>query len=147
MSENKELLMELAKQLISEEEIENAVRQVVEKRVNYHVEREIEAIVNRIISEKGEGYIVEMVDKVLNAQVRTDDGWGRVEKYDSFENFVREKISQKSYNRNEWDINRTIRDQVDKKISEVAKKLAERESKDRTDAILKELAAEYAEKN
>ena len=147
MSENKELLMELAKQLISEEEIENAVRQVVENRVNYHVEREIEAIVNRIISEKGEGYIVEMVDKVLNAQVRTDDGWGRVEKYDSFENFVREKISQKSYNRSEWDINRTIRDQVDKKISEVAKKLAERESKDRTDAILKELAAEYAEKN
>lgn len=147
MGDNKEVLMELAKQLISEEEIEYAVRQVIEKRVNYHVECEIQAIVHKIIQEKGEGYIVEMVDKVLSAPVKTDDGWGSVEKYDSFENFVRDKIRQKSFSRSEWDISRTIRDQVDKKISEIAAKLAKQEVKDRTDAVLKELASEYVEKN
>ena len=144
MDENKDILLELAKQLISEEEIKSAVWKVVADRVDYHVSQEIGNIVRDIIHEKTEGYIREMVDDVLSQPVKTDDGWGRVEKYDSFEAFVKEKIKDKSYNRSAWDIQTSIRKYVEEKIRDIAEKLTKKESKDRSEEILKELASEYA---
>ena len=145
MEDNKEFLLELAKQLISKEEIKNAVREVVRDRLDYHVDNELRQIVHDILHEKGEGYITEMINEALSRPVKKDDGWGHVERYDSFENFVRDQIKQKSYDRSAWELELKIRRCVENKIKEVAKDLAEQEAKDRSAAILKELATETAE--
>lgn len=145
MDNNKEILMELARQLISEEELMAAIRSVVRERLNYHVENELRQIVHDILNEKAEGYIREMVDNAFSQPVKKDDGWGHVEKYDSFDNFVRDQIAKRSYDRSQWDIQSSIRSHIENKIKEVAKKLTEQESKDRSAEILHELAKEYTE--
>ena len=145
MDNNKEILMELAKQLISEEELMAAIRSVVRERLNYHLENELRQIVHEILDEKGKDFIVEMIENALKQPVKKDDGWGHVEKFDSFENFVREEIKKRTYDRSQWDIQGSIRGHIENKIKEVAKKLTEQESKDRSAEILHELAKELTE--
>ena len=145
MDNNEEILMELAKQLISEEELMAAIRSVVRERLNYHLENELRPIVHEILDEKGKDFIVEMIENALKQPVKKDDGWGHVEKFDSFENFVREEIKKRTYDRSQWDIQGSIRGHIENKIKEVAKKLTEQESKDRSAEILHELAKEYTE--
>lgn len=145
MDNNKDILMELAKQLISEEEIMAAIRCVVRERLDYHLENELRQIVYEILNEKSKGFIVEMIEDVLKQPVRKDDGWGHVEKFDSFEDFVKEEIKKRTYDRNQWDIQSSIRRHIENKIQEVAKKLTEQESKNRSAEILHELAKEYTE--
>ena len=147
MDNNKEILMELAKQLISEEELMAAIRSVVRERLNYHLENELRQIVHEILDEKGKGFIVEMIENALKQPVKKDDGWGHVEKFDSFENFVREEIKKRTYDRSQWDIQGSIRGHIENKIKEVAKKLTEQESKDRSAEILHELAKELPQDN
>lgn len=143
MNDNKDVLMELAKQLISEDEIKRAIRSIISERVNYHVEESIRSIVTDILKEKSNGYIEGMVNDALSRPIRKDDGWGSVERYESFDEFVKDQIKKKSFDRSQWDIQGEIRSAVDKKIRTVAEKLAKQEAKDRSAAILKELAEEY----
>ena len=145
MSENKNLLMDLAKQLISEEDLQYAVKSAVSEYLNYHMYSELQGIVSKVLDEKCNGYIREEIDKILASPVKTDDGWGRVEKYDSFESLVKEKIKEKSIDRSQWNIQSLVRNMVENKIKDVAEKLIKQESKDRAALIIKELAREHAE--
>lgn len=145
MSENKNLLMDLAKQLISEEDLQYAVKSAVSEYLNYHMYSELQGIVSKVLDEKCNGYIREEIDKILASPVKTDDGWGRVEKYDSFESLVKEKIKEKSIDRSQWNIQSLVRNMVENKIKDVAEKLIKKESKDRAALIIKELAREHAE--
>ncbi|MBQ9255738.1 MAG: hypothetical protein IJ181_01225 [Acidaminococcaceae bacterium] len=145
MSENKNLLMDLAKQLISEEDLQYAVKSAVSEYMNHHMYSELQGIVSKVLDEKCNGYIREEIDKILASPVKTDDGWGRVEKYDSFESLVKEKIKEKSIDRSQWNIQSLVRNMVENKIKDVAEKLIKQESKDRAALIIKELAREHAE--
>lgn len=145
MSENKNLLMDLAKQLISEEDLQYAVKSAVCEYLNHHMYSELQGIVSKVLDEKCNGYIREEIDKILASPVKTDNGWGRVERYDSFESLVKEKIKEKSIDRSQWNIQSMVRNMVENKIKDVAEKLIKQESKDRAALIIKELAREHAE--
>ena len=132
MSANKNLLMDLAKQLISEEDLQYAVKSAVSEYMKNG-------------RKQSNGYIREEIDKILASPVKTDNGWGRVERYDSFESLVKEKIKEKSIDRSQWNIQSLVRNMVENKIKDVAEKLIKQESKDRAALIIKELAREHAE--
>lgn len=135
---------DILRQFISEDKIKDIIRDEVDKQFNDYVLHTIKCDLNSKISNKADKYIQEKVDEVCSKGVRTDDGWGCIAKYDSFDNFVRKEIADK-LSRN-WDLKRELRNCLDKKIDKLLEKwqkeFADKNLKDFLDYSKKELKNE-----
>ena len=126
--ENRAVIKEILSELVSEETIDAAIREIVNDRLDYKINRTIEDAAHSIVKEKAEKYIEEEVNKVLEKPVKRDDGWGQPEYYDSFEHFVKSIIAEQiSINyRFTQVIDRMVKDRLDGVIKKVSKDLSEK---------------------
>ena len=87
-----ELIKEMIATMLTEEKIVDVVREVVEEQMSYSVRNLIEQSVHDVLRERTDAYIKECVDEQFMKPVKSDDGWGGVEYYDTFEQFVRDYV-------------------------------------------------------
>ena len=141
MMESREMIKELLGELVSDETIDAAIRVIVRERIDYSFGRMVEEAAQNIINDKAESYIKERVDEVLDKPVKTDDGWGHTEYYDSFEHFVKSIISEKIQTnyRFSQEIDRRVRERLDSVIKKVSKEMSEK--------VVDEALAEMAKEN
>lgn len=129
--------------VITDEMINEAVRDVVYKMMsNYNTESLIHEVANDIFKEKATGYIQSLIDAEFKKPVKKDDGWGDVEYYDSFDEFVRKEMQTKL--KNDWDLRRII----DQKINNAVKKAKDRVAQKLTETeLVDEVIAELQPKD
>ena len=134
-----ESIKELLSSVITDEMVTQAVRDVVFQKIDrYEMSKLIEQTVNDIFKEKTEAYIREKVDAEFAKPVKKDDGWGEVEYYDSFEEFVRKTMQSRLSNN--WDFRREVERKIEKVIDNAKKRVAQKVAEtDFVDEVLAEL--------
>lgn len=139
MMESREMIKELLAELITEETITEAVRERVNDCFNYKLSEEIEFIAKKYVEKKGETYIREKVDEVLEKPVKKDDGWGEPVYYGSFEEFVKANVAKliKEDYRFRNELERTVKNRMDGILKKVSADLSEKVI---VDAALAEMA-------
>lgn len=138
----KEIVRQTIRELATEEMIEYQIRSAVKECFNYKINEEIRAAAMEYVHEKGEGYIREKIDEIMNGHVRTDDGWGNVNDHGTFENYVRKAIREKCMDH--WNVEREVRKAVDEKLKKFCEEVNYDNIEEASKKVLGRIAAEYA---
>ena len=142
MSE-KDLVIEAMKQLITEEQIDNAIRSVVADRLNYRVECAIKEKAESIAREYCDKKIEDVLKDLFGKEVNLDDGFCGRKGYKSFEEFVRDYVGEQC--RKQWNMERKVQEMVKKRVEEVCKKVVEENEADLADKAMRILSGERKE--
>lgn len=142
MSE-KDLVIEAMKQLITEEQIDNAIRNVVADQLNYRVELAIKEKAESIAREYCDKKIEDVLKDLYGKEVNLDDGFCGRKGYKSFEEFVRDYVGEQC--RKQWNMERKVQDMVKERVSEVCKKVVEENEADLADKAMRILSGERKE--
>lgn len=140
----KEIVKQTIRELATEEMIEYQIRSAVKECFNYKINEEIRAAAMEYVHEKGEGYIREKVDEIMNGHVWTDDGWGNVKDHGTFENYVRKAIREKCMS--QWNVEREVKKAVDEKIKKFCEEVKCDNIEEASEKVLGRIAAQYAAK-
>lgn len=142
MSE-KDLVIEAMKQLITEEQIDNAIRSIVAERMNYTVERAIREEAERVARKYSDEQIEDVLADIYGREVNLDDGFGGRRGYKTFEEYVRDYVGSEC--RKQWNMERKVQDMVKKRVEEVCKKVVEENEADLADKAMRILSGERKE--
>lgn len=143
---NNEILKDIVKSMISEEDIKNEIHDQVSTQVtdllgSYEIKNAIHNVAVEMIHEKGEEWIREMVENVINSPVRLDDGWGDVKEMGTFEDFARNSLRRQCLD--QWNLERKVRDMVNEKLKKIATDIVSKHLKeDLANEVLGKLAEE-----
>lgn len=140
MEENKNLVLEAIKSLITEEQIDDAIRVIVADRMNYSIEREIVGEAKRIAREYCDRKIEDTLADIFGRQVNLDDGFGNRRGYKTFEEYVREYVGTQC--KQQWNLERKVQDMVKKRVEEVCKKVVAENEANLADKAMKIIAGE-----
>lgn len=142
MSE-RDLVLEAMKQLITEEQIDNAIRSVVADHLGYRVEHAIKEEAESIAREYCDKKIEDVLKDLYGKEVNLDDGFCGRKGYKSFEEFVRDYVGEQC--RKQWNMERKVQDMVKERVSEVCKKVVEENEADLADKAMRILSGEKKE--
>ena len=129
--------------------LENIIRESVE---NYIDEYTVDRLAKKVILDKIEeklglftnDYIQkkidESIDGVLKGEINTDDGWGKKEHYDSFEDMFKQRFNK--HLNDTWEIKRVIKDTVEERLNDLFKKKAKEVTSKIQDMVLEEMLKE-----
>lgn len=139
----KDLVLEAMKQLITEEQIDNAIRNVVADQIEYRVERAIKEKAESIAREYCDKKIEDVLKDLYGKEVNLDDGFCGRKGYKSFEEFVRDYVGEQC--RKQWNMERKVQDMVKERVSEVCKKVVEENEADLADKAMRILSGDREE--
>ena len=142
MSE-KDLVLEAMKQLITEEQIDNAIRCVVSEKFTYRIEIAIENEAKSIARQYCDKKIEEVLADIFGKSVNLDDGFGDRRGYKTFEEFVRNYVGQEC--RKQWNMERNVKRMVESRIEEVCKKVVAENEAILADKAMRILSGERKE--
>lgn len=140
----KEIVRQTIRELVTEEMIEYQICSTVKKLFDYKINEEIRAVAMEYVREKGEGYIREKIDAIMNGHVQTDNGWGEVKDHGTFENYVRKAIRDKCMS--QWNVEREVKKAVDEKLKKFCEEVKCDNIEEASKKVLGRIAAEYAAK-
>ena len=140
MENNNELLTELLKNLITKEQLENAIRSVIDDIFDYRVKETVEDMAEKLAREKADTYINSAIDEVLNNKTYTSDGFYTKE-YKNFEELVKEQIKTKVTSSG-YDLDYKVRRAVDDRITEICKRVQKESVDTLADKVMEELATD-----
>ena len=130
--DTREILKDIVAEYITEERLNSIIREIIIKKLDYNLEQHIRKTAVDVLGEKTQEYVKEKVEAELVKPVKTNDGWGNIARYDSFEEFVKKEIAERL--RNNWEIRTYAENFVKQMITDTARKIV----KDFTDEELNE---------
>lgn len=133
MSNGSNVVRDLIREIISEEDVQKAIREtvsevVLEQITNYTIKEVVREVIMGFVKEKGEAYLRETVETIVNGPVRLDDGWGNVKEMGSFEDYVRKSLHTQCMN--QWNMDRKLREAVDGKLKKIAEDIVKKHIND-----------------
>ena len=143
MSENNNLVLEAIKSLITEEQIDNAIRVIVSERMQHSVERAIRETAERMARDYCDKQIEDVLADIYGREVNLDDGFGGRRGYKTFEEYVRDYVGQEC--RKQWNMERKVQDMVKERVEEVCKKVVEENEADLAGKAMRILSGEKKE--
>lgn len=147
---NNEILKDIVKSMISDDEIKTEIQEQVHDQVmeilsSYEIKKAIHEAAMEMVHEKGEKYLMEAVESVMQSPVRLDDGWGNVAEMGTFEDFARQSLKKQCYD--QWHLERKLRDMVNEKLKKIATDIVSKHLKeDLANEVLGKLAEEVTVK-
>lgn len=143
MSEGNNMIIEAIKSLITEEQIDDAIRSIVAERMKYNFERTIQNEAERIAREYCDEKIESVLADIYGRAVNFDDGFGGRRGYKTFEEYVRDYVGQEC--RKQWNMERNVKRMVESRIEEVCKKVVAENEANLADKAMKILSGEKTE--
>lgn len=143
MSEGNNMIIEAIKSLITEDQIDGAIRSIVAERMNYNVERTIREEAERVAREYCDKKIEEVLADLFGRSVNLDDGFGGRRGYKTFEEYVRDYVGQEC--RKQWNMERNVKRMVESRIEEVCKKVVAENEANLADKAMRILSGEREE--
>jgi DNA-binding FrmR family transcriptional regulator len=134
----KGMLEEIVRGMVDEETVTDILRDEIRDRLASKYDYEIEKVARDIVRKKADSIIMDHVNKCLKDGVTVDNGWGHKETHISFEDYVRQQIKQEFDSK--WEVQRTIKDAVEKKIKAVCKNVMDKNLQPCIDKAVQELA-------
>lgn len=137
------MIIEAIKSLITEEQIDNAIRCAVSDQFTYRINEAIKHEAESIARQYCDKKIEEVLTDIFGKSVNLDDGFGGRRGYKTFEEFVRDYVGQEC--RKQWNMERNVKRMVESRIEEVCKKVVAENEADLADKAMKILGG--AERN
>lgn len=126
-------LEEIVTQKIEEIDVSEMVSNFIQKMISDNVRREID----RQVKEKVSDLIQIEFDIQMKKPIETNDGWGKKEKYDSFEELFRKHF--RASMDNTWEvknkIERMVKDRVDEMVKAYSSKICEKAATEIIEAV------------
>ena len=138
-NELNEILINAIEKIITKKEIKEAIKEVVNKKVEYNLEYEIKKEAKNQAEEIANTWIAEQIDKVLNFETFTDDGWGNKRTYKNFEEFVKDEISKQIKSKN-YNLEYKVKRVVEDKIKDICEKVVQENNDQLAEQVMKKLA-------
>ncbi len=143
MSEGNNMIFEAIKSLITEEQLDGAIRSIVAERMNYNVERAIREEAESVARKYCDKKIEEVLTDLFGKSVNLDDGFGGRRGYKTFEEYVRDYVGQEC--RKQWNMERNVKRMVESRIEEVCKKVVAENEANLADKAMRILSGERKE--
>lgn len=143
MTENNNLVLEAIKSLITEEQIDDAIRVIVSERMQYSMERAIRETAERMAIDYCNEKIEDVLTDIYGRRVNIDDGFNNRKGYKTFEEFIRDYVGTQC--RQQWNMERRVQDMVKKRVEEVCKKVVAENEANLADKAMAILAGERKE--
>lgn len=143
MTENSNLVLEAIKSLITEEQIDDAIRIIVSERMQYSMERAIRETAERMAIDYCNEKIEDVLTDIYGRRVNIDDGFNNHKGYKTFEEFIRDYVGTQC--RQQWNMERRVQDMVKKRVEEVCKKVVAENEANLADKAMAILAGERKE--
>lgn len=143
MTENNNLFLEAIKSLITDEQIDNAIRCAVSEKFTYRINEAIKNEAESIARQYCDKKIEEVLADLFGKSVNLDDGFGGRRGYKTFEDFVRDYVGSEC--RKQWNMERRVQDMVKKRVEEVCKKVVAENEANLADKAMKILSGEKEE--
>ena len=121
MSEGNNMIIEAIKSLITEEQIDNAIRCAVSDKFTYRIDEAIKNEAESIARQYCDKKIEEVLADLFGKSVNLDDGFGGRRGYKTFEEYVRDYVGSEC--RKQWNMERKVKRMVESRIEEVCKKV------------------------
>lgn len=134
----KDMLEEIVRGMVDEETVTDILREEIRSKLANKYDYEIEKVARDIVKKKADSIILDHVNKCLNDGVTVDNGWGYKETHISFEDYVRQQIKKEFDSK--WEVQRTIKEVVEKKIKDVCKNVMDKNLQPCIDEAVQELA-------
>lgn len=106
----------LIQEQIQNVEYENLVTDEIRRCLTGDIKRTI----NEVMRNEIEDIIKSEIEIVMSGEVFTDDGWGRKEKFNSFENLFKKTFKEKL--NSSYDIKRILGENIKKRVSQLYEK-------------------------
>ena len=135
MTENNNLFLEAIKSLITDEQIDNAIRCAVSEKFTYRINEAIKNEAESIARQYCDKKIEEVLADLFGKSVNLDDGFGGRRGYKTFEDFVRDYVGSEC--RKQWNMERRVQDMVKKRVEEVCKKVVAENEANLADQAMK----------
>lgn len=136
--EVQEVLRDIVREFVNSQDVEEIIRDEVRERYSYEVEKAIRNMAEEYVRERGGQYLRECIDQAINRGVLIDDGLGHTAKYETFDDFVRQKISKELCAG--WQLDRKIREAAEKKVKEACQKVVEAGMSEQVKEVVEKLA-------
>lgn len=120
---------EFLKEHLESIDLPQLVRWEIRTEISGEIKRQIQSIVKKEI----ENIVETEIDIVMSKGIKTDDGWGKIEEYKSFEDLFKRTFSNKL--NNDWEMKKVI----EKHVSDNVKKLFQENLKTVVSKISSEL--------
>lgn len=143
MSEGNNMIIEAIKSLITEEQIDNAIRCAVSEKFTYRIEEAIRNEAESIARQYCDKKIEEVLADLFGKSVNLDDGFGGRRGYKTFEEYVRDYVGQEC--RKQWNMERNVKRMVESRIEEVCKKVVAENEANLADKAMRILSGERKE--
>lgn len=143
MSEGNNMIIEAIKSIITEEQIDNAIRCAVSEKFTYRIESAIRDEAESIARQYCDKKIEEVLADIFGKSVNLDDGFGGRRGYKTFEEYVRDYVGQEC--RKQWNMERKVQDMVKKRVEEVCKKVVAENEANLADKAMRILSGEREE--
>ncbi len=143
MSEGNNVIFEAIKSLITEEQIDNAIRCAVSEKFTYRIEEAIRNEAERVAREYCDKKIEEVLTDLFGRSVNLDDGFGGRRGYKTFEEYVRDYVGQEC--RKQWNMERNVKRMVESRIEEVCKRVVAENEANLADKAMRILSGERKE--
>lgn len=143
MSEGNNVIFEAIKSLITEEQIDNAIRCAVSEKFTYRIEEAIRNEAERVAREYCDKKIEEVLTDLFGRSVNLDDGFGGRRGYKTFEEYVRDYVGQEC--RKQWNMERNVKRMVESRIEEVCKRVVAENEANLADKAMRILSGEREE--
>lgn len=119
-----------------EDQLQNVdIKSIVVNEVKNQVGKEIFAAIKRLTEQEITTIIKKEIEIALTQPVSTDDGWGKKEKFDSFDTMFRKVFAEKL--NNSYEIKGTIKKMVEEKVS----KLYEQNKKEAIERVVSSITS------
>lgn len=108
--ETKEILRELIHDSLDNGFVSSCIREEVQEIIKRDFARELRQVTEDLCRKVSEKYINEEIQKVISGRCFCSDGWGKVEEYGSFDEFVKSQIEKNL--RSTWKVPDLVRKAV-----------------------------------
>ena len=108
--ETKEILRELIHDSLDNGFVSSCIREEVQEIIKRDFARELRQVTEDLCRKVSEKYINEEIQKVISGRCSVSDGWGKVEEYGSFDEFVKSQIEKNL--RSTWKVSDLVRKAV-----------------------------------
>lgn len=138
--EGNEIIIEAIKSLITEEQIDAAIRESVQEQIEYEFGRSLKNEASRLAAEYANKKIDAVLDEIFGREVVIVDAWNSRKQYTSFEQYVKELVREKCSS--QWGMESMVKRMIEDKIKDVCKKVIDENNADLADKAMRILAGE-----
>lgn len=138
--ESNEMIIQAIKSLITEEQINDAIKAAVRNRLEYEFSRALELESKILASAYADKKLDAILDEIYGREVCTETGWNDRKQYATFEEFVKDCVREKC--QSQWGMESRVKRMIEDKVEAVCKQVVKDNEADLADKAMRILAGE-----